>query len=395
MYDIEYQDVGMIEVLENEEQYHHAKAHHPFLEVGIVRGEGKTIEGRLVDREMLRSMEPCLTSEGNHLFGGILYPACATVHPRKVMLALALEARKNGVKICIESEIMSIQRNEASQSTPDSMGRWACTTRWLPDRLKEPVYRSDCIIYAEEVVIAAGAMTDHVVSLVKNQNHEDQGGSHQMYRILDGKARSAVIPCVGQMFQASSLSSTSSCKLHHLITGYESHMFWRTNATYPPSVTHNHTSGERYCHHLYGKQTKEGRLIFGGDRYVHPAMHPRMAHPLPRVMDKLHKGPYQHASRLLPCINDMSLTSKWGGIMPFSADGEPIIGELSSTTIKSENKTRVGSGLYIISGLGGSGMMRGAMGGYLLAQSIAGNEKEKVMAKHILAHVTPNRFWVD
>ena len=81
--------------------------------------------------------------------------------------------------------------------------------------------------------------------------------------------------------------------------------------------------------------------------------------------------------------------------MPFSADGEPIIGELSSTTIKSENKTRVGSGLYIISGLGGSGMMRGAMGGYLLAQSIAGNEKEKVMANYILAHVTPNRFWVD
>jgi glycine/D-amino acid oxidase-like deaminating enzyme len=76
--------------------------------------------------------------------------------------------------------------------------------------------------------------------------------------------------------------------------------------------------------------------------------------------------------------------------MPFSADGEPIIGELSFTA---EDKSKVSSGLYIISGLGGSGMMRGAMGGYLLAQSIAGDESEKVVAKHMLDPVSPNRFW--
>ena len=84
--------------------------------------------------------------------------------------------------------------------------------------------------------------------------------------------------------------------------------------------------------------------------------------------------------------------------MPFSADGEPLIGELSASisgepTVSCGGGGSSSTGIYVISGLGGSGMMRGAMGGYLLAQSIAGDEREKIIAQYILSHVSPNRFW--
>jgi glycine/D-amino acid oxidase-like deaminating enzyme len=372
--------------LENKEQYDHAKAHFAPLEGDVKHVDRRAVKGRLIDRKTLRILEPWLTDEANHLLGGVLYPACGTIHPRKVMLALALEARKDGVNIWEESEVTNIQRKDSESGAGAG---WICTMGHVPDRLQEPVQGSDSSIHAKEVVIAAGAMTDYMVSLVGN----DQEGSHQVYRILDETASAAVIPVVGQMFEVvpPSSSSTTSPKINHLIVGYESEMFWDSNFTAPPCVTHDHNSKERYCHHLYGKQTREGRFIFGGDRYVHPTMHPRLAHPLPRVLDKLFVGPYEHASRVLPCINDMSVTNKWGGIMPFSADGEPIIGELSFTD--DEDKSKVSSGLYIISGLGGSGMMRGAMGGYLLAHFIAGDESEKAVAKHILDPVSPNRFW--
>ena len=148
-------------------------------------------------------------------------------------------------------------------------------------------------------------------------------------------------------------------------------MYWKHNVTVPPYVTHNkfNGNGNRHCHHLYGKMTREGRFIFGGDRYVHPVMHPRTSHPLPRVIDKLHKGPYNHASTVFPSLQDMNIVSKWGGIMPFSADGEPIVGELH-TSNADKHMTNSKKGLYVISGLGGSGMMKGAMAGYLLAQII-------------------------
>ncbi len=309
MHDIEYRNVGTIQVLENEEQYNHAKAHFASLEGDVKHVDKRAIKGRLIDRKTLRILEPWLTDEANHLLGGVLYPACGTIHPRKVMLALALEARKDGVNICEEAEVTSIQRKDSESGAGAG---WICTMGYVPDRLQEPVQGSDSIIHAKEVVLAAGGMTDYMVSLVGN----GQEGPHQLYRILDETTSAAVIPVVGQMFEAvpRSSSSTTSPKINHLIVGYESEMFWDSNLTVPPCVTHDHKSKERYCHHLYGKQTREGRFIFGGDRYVHPTMHPRLAHPLPRVLDKLFVGPYEHASRVLPCLNDMSVTNKWGGI---------------------------------------------------------------------------------
>ena len=39
----------------------------------------------------------------------------------------------------------------------------------------------------------------------------------------------------------------------------------------------------RLTRHLYGKQTDDGRFIFGGDRIPHPEHRPGLIHPLPRL----------------------------------------------------------------------------------------------------------------
>ena len=81
--------------------------------------------------------------------------------------------------------------------------------------------------------------------------------------------------------------------------------------------------------HLYRKQTQEGRFIFGGDRIPHPEHRPGLLHPLPRFPKEggLFESNKKHASEILPILGDLDIERIWGGIMPFSRDGIPIIGK--------------------------------------------------------------------
>ena len=55
--------------------------------------------------------------------------------------------------------------------------------------------------------------------------------------------------------------------------------FYACEACNPPDLRF---SG-RLTRHLYGKQTEDGRFIFGGDRIPHPEHRPGLVHPLPRL----------------------------------------------------------------------------------------------------------------
>lgn len=147
---------------------------------------------------------------------------------------------------------------------------------------------------------------------------------------------------------------------------------------------------------------------------MHPEQVAHCIHELPRLVDSMHLSCYQHASSVVPCINKLPIDDKWSGIMPFSLDGQPIIGQLkhrqpqtnSSNSRRSRNTTACGDqalsnsddsmkvvavpGLWCISGMGGSGFMRGGMAGYLLAQAMAGPLKSE--AKAVLHVADPGRF---
>ena len=158
--------------------------------------------------------------------------------------------------------------------------------------------------------------------------------------------------------------------------------------------------------HLYGKQCGDGSYIFGGaaagsprvswwyhgagrpyhaagDRRVHPAMAPSLAHALPRlVLDMLDSprawvpadprahtltaarksnhiksnqiksnqmhSPRRHAIEVLPALSDLPVARTWSGVMPFSADGAPLIGPCAGAP----------AGTYVLSGAAGAACMR-------------------------------------
>ena len=68
--------------------------------------------------------------------------------------------------------------------------------------------------------------------------------------------------------------------------------------------------------------------------------------------------------------------------MPFSPDGLPLIGEIG------------GTGVHVLSGLGGSGFMSGPMAGLLLAHMMASpNPVLRAQLRRVLAPTSPSRFF--
>ena len=94
-----------------------------------------------------------------------------------------------------------------------------------------------------------------------------------------------------------------------------------------------------------------------------------------------------HAEEIIPALGKMAVAERWGGIMPFTADGRPIIGELGSQ-----------KGLYICTGLGGSGFCRGPASGLLLSAFIHQQEQVEersmpdIPSFHLLGFTDPSRF---
>ena len=112
--------------------------------------------------------------------------------------------------------------------------------------------------------------------------------------------------------------------------------------------------------HLYGRQRRNGEIIFGGDRqmtgYDKTVEHTGI---------EVNKG---HASEVAPMLSGLPIARTWAGLMPFSMDGAPIIGAIPSR----EN-------LYIVSGLASSGFGRGPMAGKLLADFIHTRHRPSVL----------------
>jgi glycine/D-amino acid oxidase-like deaminating enzyme len=211
-----------------------------------------------------------------------------------------------------------------------------------------------------------------------------------------------IIPVVGQMFsteRSSASLSGATPLLHHLVSSMESSLYWKTHPpTQPPRVTHEREGagdgsatglwGSRLARHLYGKQSSDGRFIFGGDRRVHPTQAQGSQHPLPRLVDDMHSSVHEHACEVVPAVAGLRVEHQWGGIMPFSADDRPILGPLPLPQLPG----RPHESVWVITGLGPSGFMRGPMSGLLVAEALLGNEKAARLLKE--GGADPMRFTV-
>ena len=169
-----------------------------------------------------------------------------------------------------------------------------------------------------------------------------------------------IIPIRGQMWATKSLPP----RIFQTISSAESSFAWSrdngSDETTPPYLTHK--GKRRLVRHLYGRQRKNGEIIFGGDR--EDVGFSTTPDPMGIEVNR------QHASEVVPVVANHPAVRTWAGSMPFSLDGSPIIGKIPDR-----------DNLFIVSGLASSGFGRGPMAGKLAADYIHTGHMPHVLAE--------------
>lgn len=150
---------------------------------------------------------------------------------------------------------------------------------------------------------------------------------------------------------------SSICQHHTLVLWHQEPGH---DASTPPSLTHR--GSRRRTRHLYGRQTRAGEIIFGGDRQV-------VGYNTVPDLQGIAVN-HDHAAAVLPLLHTLCIARTWAGLMPFALDGAPLIGHIPQRR-----------NLYMVSGLASSGFGRGPMAGKLLVDYIHTGHRHPVLAE--------------
>ena len=314
--DVEFRQSGSLTAIQTEEQYAFAKDR-----VLAMRSEGLATE-LLTPREA-RAIEPETNPE---LLGFLYSPLRAQANPEKATRAFAAAAEHSGASILTGHEVTAVNiGGDGAYRVETSQGEFR----------------------AAKLVIAAGAWCAPIGNMLG--------------------LSIPIVPVRGQMWATDAVPP----RVFQGMSSMESQLQWSIDSgnddTTPPFVTHR--GGTRITRHLYGRQTRDGEIIFGGDRQV-----VGYDKSIDAAGIEVNRG---HASEVIPLLKELPIKRTWAGLMPFPMDGDPIIGKIPLR----EN-------LYIVSGLASSGFGRGPMAGKLLADYINTGHRP-----HVLAESDPAR-WV-
>ena len=308
-YDIEFRQSGSLTAIHTPGQYDYMRGR-----VLEMRSQGFEVE--LLTTREARAMEP----EANPALLGFMYtPLRAQADPVRATRAFADAAAKSGARIFTNHAVLGI--------APRPDGGYAVATN-----------RREFV--SESLVIAAGAWCGPLGRMLG----------------LD----IPIVPVRGQMWATESLPPS----VFQSQSSVESAHAWSVedgaDADTPPELTHK--DGVRATRHLYGRQRRNGEIIFGGDRqmtgYDKTVEHTGI---------EVNKG---HASEVIPMLSSLPIARTWSGLMPFSMDGAPVIGRIPSR-----------DNLYIVSGLASSGFGRGPMAGKLLADFMHTGHRPQVLSE--------------
>jgi glycine/D-amino acid oxidase-like deaminating enzyme len=308
-YDIELRRSGSLQAIQTEAEYTYTQQR-----VATLRAQGYSVE--LLTTGEARAIEPELNPT---LLGCMYMPLRAQADPQKATRAFAAAAEALGGRILLDRPVTAVRAHGDEAYDIASAGE---------------TFR------AGTVVIAAGAWCGQI-------------GTFFGVRI-------PIIPVRGQMWASAPLPP----RLFHTISAAESSLQWHTapggDADTPPYLTHR--QGVRLTRHLYGRQTRSGEIIFGGDRELVGFE----KNPDPAGIEVNHR----HAAEVLPFLRELPMARTWAGLMPFPLDGAPIIGKIPQRP-----------NLYIVSGLASSGFGRGPMAGKLLADYIHTGHRPQVLSE--------------
>jgi sarcosine oxidase subunit beta len=289
--DVEFRQSGALQVIHTTAQWEFERQR-----VETLHGRGHRVE--LLTIREARSLEPALAPT---LLGALYSPLRSQADPRRATRAFATLAQRHGATIVTSHPVTSIT------SRPDG---------YLVDSPRGE-------IVAGALVLAAGAWCGPVGALL-NLEIPIVPVRGQMW---------ATAPTTPSMFQT--VSSAESQHAWHLDPGGE-----------PPFLTIR--KGARLTRHLYGRQRRDGEIVFGGDR--EQAGWSTTPDPAGIEVNRA------HAAEALPFLAALPIARSWAGLMPFPLDGRPLIGRIPGR-----------DRLWIVSGLASSGFGRGPMAGKLLA----------------------------
>ena len=313
-YDIELRRSGALQAIQTE-----AESAYIQRRVIELRSGGYTVD--LLSAQEARMIEPELSPA---LLGCLYMPLRAQADPQKATRAFASAAEESGARILLDHEVTGIQ--------PHRDDTYEVETSQGPCR-------------AATLVIAAGAWCGSIGAMLG--------------------LRIPIVPVRGQMWASGPVPP----RMFHTISAAESSLHWHTapghDAQTPPYLTHR--GQQRLTRHLYGRQTRAGEIIFGGDRQLVEY------HRRPDAAGiEVNRG---HTAEVLPFLRELPVARTWAGLMPFPLDGAPIIGKIAQRP-----------NLYIVSGLASSGFGRGPMAGKLLADYLHTGHRP-----HALAEADPAR----
>jgi sarcosine oxidase subunit beta len=312
-YNLEFRQSGALRVIQTEEQY--KLLSNVVLDL---KARGHCIE--FLTTKESRSIEPELSPE---ILGCGYYPLGASVHPGKATRAFASAAQQKGARILTGYEVTAI--------------------KYLGDK----TYWIDTphgAFHAGLLVLAAGPWCRPIGLMLG----------------LD----IPVTPVRAQMWSTERLPP----RLFHVIGSAESTLDWHKDPggdnESPSKLTHR--GDVRLTRHLYGRQTRDGEIIIGGDRQLSST---KVPDPTGIEVNR------EHALEILPFMRELPIKRTWAGWMAFTPNLEPIIGKIPQL----EN-------LYVLTGVYASGFERGPMAGKVLADYIHSRE-----SLHILSKADPAR----
>lgn len=296
-WEIDYRQCGTLEVIMTEAQHELAKQM-------VADAQTKGLALHLLSNDEARWVEPGLSPA---ILGAVYAPLRGQADPMRSTQSLAELARRAGADLRLHHWVTGL--------TPAGSG-WHIATD-----------RGDFASAA--LVLAAGAWCrplGHLLGL-----------------------EIPIFPVRGQMWA----TDPQPPRVHHLIASMESELHWHHERPLPPGtprmLTHT-VDGARLTRHLYGRQTRNGEIIFGGDRVL---THDRTVDPAGITANR------GQAAEIMPVLAGLAIRRTWSGIMPFPLDGDPLLGRVPFF-----------DNLFIAGGLRSSGFGRGPRAGTLVAELI-------------------------
>ena len=214
-YDIEFRASGGLQAVQTDGQFEYARDR-----VLRLKSLGYSLE--LLSVNEARAIEPELSPA---LKAAIYFPMRGQADPVKTTRAFADGARHLGASILEDREVTSITMGA------DGDYRVGC---------RDEEFR------AGNLVLAAGAWCRSLGDLLR--------------------VSIPIVPVRGQMWATEPLPP----RVFHGMSGAESYAHWSADPgagpDSPPELTH--TGDRRVTRHLYGRQTRDGEVIFGGDRQL-------------------------------------------------------------------------------------------------------------------------------